>query len=55
VVTVTFAADGDKTRLTLHQAIFESVAARDAHRGGWSGALDCLAEYLVQRVEIDGR
>jgi uncharacterized protein YndB with AHSA1/START domain len=55
VVTVTFAADGDKTRLTLHQAIFESFAARDAHRGGWSGALDCLAEYLVPRAEIDGR
>jgi uncharacterized protein YndB with AHSA1/START domain len=54
-VTVTFAADGVKTRLTLHQAIFESVAARDAHRGGWSGALDCLAEYLVPRAEIDGR
>jgi len=36
-----------KTRLTLHQAVFESVTARDAHDGGWSTALDCLAEYLA--------
>jgi uncharacterized protein YndB with AHSA1/START domain len=48
LITVTFADDGDKTRLTLHQAFFESVTARDSHRGGWTSALDCLAEYLAQ-------
>jgi len=34
-------------QLTLHQAIFESVTARNDHRGGWDSALDCLAEYLA--------
>jgi uncharacterized protein YndB with AHSA1/START domain len=47
LVTVTFADHGAKTLLTLRQALFESVTARDEHRGGWSSALDCLAEYLA--------
>jgi uncharacterized protein YndB with AHSA1/START domain len=47
LITITFADKGAKTRLTLHQSIFESVGARDAHRGGWDSSLDCLAEYLA--------
>jgi uncharacterized protein YndB with AHSA1/START domain len=47
VLTVTLEAVGAKTRLTLHQAIFESEAARDLHNQGWSGALDRLAEYVA--------
>ena len=47
LITVTFADHGGKTRLTFHQASFESVTARDAHRGGWNSALDCLEEYLA--------
>jgi uncharacterized protein YndB with AHSA1/START domain len=47
LVTVTFAEQGGKTKLTLHQAVFESVTARDAHETGWTSALDCLAEYLA--------
>jgi uncharacterized protein YndB with AHSA1/START domain len=47
LVTVTFADHGGKTLLTLRQALFESVTARDEHQGGWSTALDCLAEYLA--------
>ncbi|HEY6421173.1 MAG TPA: SRPBCC domain-containing protein [Candidatus Binataceae bacterium] len=47
LVTLTFAEHGGKTKLTLHQATFESVTARDAHRGGWTTALDCLAEYVA--------
>ncbi len=47
VLTVTFEEYGDKTKLTLHQAVFESVTARDEHRGGWNSALDCLSEYLA--------
>jgi uncharacterized protein YndB with AHSA1/START domain len=54
-VTVTFAADGEKTKLTLRQELFETVADRNAHQSGWSGALDCLAEYLAQRAEIYAR
>jgi uncharacterized protein YndB with AHSA1/START domain len=46
LVTVTFVDHGEKTKLTLHQAIFESIKDRDAHQGGWSSALDCLTEYL---------
>jgi uncharacterized protein YndB with AHSA1/START domain len=48
LLTLTFADRGGKTLLTLHQAVFESVTARDAHIGGWTSALDCLAEYLAQ-------
>jgi len=47
VVTVSFAKCGAKTKLTLHQAVFETVTARDLHHGGWASALDCLAEYLA--------
>jgi uncharacterized protein YndB with AHSA1/START domain len=48
LVTVTFAEEGARTRLTLHQAIFESVESRDSHEGGWSESLDMLAEYLAE-------
>jgi uncharacterized protein YndB with AHSA1/START domain len=47
VVRLTFEEVGGKTRLTLHQTGFESVNARDLHRGGWSSSFDCLAEYLA--------
>jgi len=36
-----------KTRLTLRQALFESIAARDLHRGGWTECLERFAEYLA--------
>jgi uncharacterized protein YndB with AHSA1/START domain len=45
-VTVTFTDLGGKTRLTLHQVGFESVLAREAHRGGWTSCLERLAEHL---------
>jgi len=47
LLTITLEDHEGKTRLTLHQAIFESVTARDQHRGGWSSSLDRLAEYLA--------
>jgi uncharacterized protein YndB with AHSA1/START domain len=47
LITVTFADHGEKTKLTLRQANFESVTARNEHQGGWNSALDCLAEYLA--------
>ena len=47
LLTVTFEEHNGKTKLTLHQAVFESVTARDAHRGGWTSSLECLAEYLA--------
>ncbi|MGZ3511185.1 MAG: SRPBCC domain-containing protein [Candidatus Binataceae bacterium] len=48
LLTVTLDERGAKTRLTLHQAGFESVTARDAHNGGWSSSLERLAEYLAK-------
>lgn len=48
LVTVTFEDRGGKTRLTLRQAIFESVKECDAHRGGWNSSLDRLVEYLTK-------
>jgi uncharacterized protein YndB with AHSA1/START domain len=47
LLTVTFADLGGRTKLILHQSIFESVSARDAHRGGWASSLERLAEYLA--------
>jgi uncharacterized protein YndB with AHSA1/START domain len=46
-LTLLFEDLGGKTRLTLHNAIFESTTARDLHNGGWTSSLDCLAEYLA--------
>ncbi len=46
-LTLLFEDVAGKTRLTLHNAVFESVTARDLHQGGWTSALDCLAEYLA--------
>jgi uncharacterized protein YndB with AHSA1/START domain len=48
LVTVTFEDRAGKTKLTLHQAIFESVKDCDAHRGGWNSSLDRLVEHLAK-------
>jgi uncharacterized protein YndB with AHSA1/START domain len=48
LLTVTFEELDGKTKLTLHQAGFESITARDAHRGGWNSSLDRLAEYVTK-------
>lgn len=37
---------GGKTRLTLHQAFFDSAGSRDGHEEGWSESLEKLTEYL---------
>ena len=47
LVTVTFAEHGGKTKLTLHQAGFASVEARDGHKGGWTSCLERFAKYLA--------
>lgn len=47
LVTVTFAELGSRTRLTLHHGLFESVAARNSHEGGWTSCLERFAEYLA--------
>ena len=40
-------AQGEKTRLTLHQAVFESETARDAHEGGWTQCFERLVAYVA--------
>ena len=47
LVTVTFAERGDKTELTLHQAVFETVEWCEEHRRGWTSTLQRFAEYLA--------
>jgi uncharacterized protein YndB with AHSA1/START domain len=46
-VTVTFAEDGDRTRLTFRQEGFASVAMRDGHRDGWSSSFARLADTAI--------
>lgn len=47
LMTVTFADENGKTKLTLRQAGFESDDARELHREGWTSTLECLGEYLA--------
>jgi len=47
LVTVTFAERGGKTELTLRQAVFATVAARDDHYTGWASYLERFAKYLA--------
>jgi len=47
LLTLTFTALGGKTRVTLHQAVFDSPYACDQHRDGWMSSLDGLDEYLA--------
>jgi uncharacterized protein YndB with AHSA1/START domain len=49
LITVTFKEEGGKTSLTFHQAIFESITARDAHHYGWTSTFDRLTKYLLAR------
>ena len=48
VTTLTFEEHGGKTKLSLRTVGFESVTARNAHRGGWNSSLDMLEEYLAK-------
>jgi len=50
LVTVTFGdsgQDGDRTRLTFHQALFETEGTRNSHEEGWWECLDSLAAHLA--------
>jgi uncharacterized protein YndB with AHSA1/START domain len=54
LVTVTFAELGTKTKLTLHQATFENISARDSHQVGWTSCLERFAEYLAGSYRYKG-
>jgi uncharacterized protein YndB with AHSA1/START domain len=47
IVTVTFEDLGARTRLTLHQAFFETERTRNEHVAGWASCLERLAEYMA--------
>lgn len=46
-VTLTFAPEGDRTRVTLTHVRFVDEASRDQHIGGWTGILDAMAQALA--------
>jgi uncharacterized protein YndB with AHSA1/START domain len=48
MVTVQFADEDGKTKLTFEQKPFKSVEARDAHKGGWTECLERLAEHMAK-------
>lgn len=48
VLTLTLEDQQGKTRLTLHQGVFDSEQNREAHSRGWSDALDRIGEYLAR-------
>jgi uncharacterized protein YndB with AHSA1/START domain len=46
LVTITFADEHGKTRMTLRQAPFQSTGERDGHGEGWNSSFDRLADHL---------
>ena len=54
LVTLTFADEGGKTRMTFRQTPFQSAEERDGHRGGWTSSFDRLEEY-VAHIQDDPR
>jgi uncharacterized protein YndB with AHSA1/START domain len=48
LVTVTFAEQAGKTKLTLRHAIPEAVKEREDTQTGWTQMFDRLANYLAK-------
>jgi uncharacterized protein YndB with AHSA1/START domain len=48
LVTVTFAAESGKTRMTFVQTPFASVESRDSHTEGWSECFERLGAYIAK-------
>ena len=46
LITITFAARGNKTDMVFRQGVFTSVEDRNGHEGGWNQSFDRLAAYL---------
>ena len=49
LVTVLFAAHGNKTEMTFKQEGFESKEDKDGHEDGWNQTFDRLATYLKKK------
>ncbi len=48
IVTVTFEAVGNKTRMTFTQTGFASDESRDGHDGGWTECFELLNDLLAE-------
>jgi uncharacterized protein YndB with AHSA1/START domain len=46
ILTVTLEEQAGKTKMILHQAVFDTIANCEAHQSGWNEAMARLAEYL---------
>jgi len=46
-VEVTFMADGDATRMTLRQSVFDEPAQNTSHAQGWNSSFVCLEAELA--------
>jgi uncharacterized protein YndB with AHSA1/START domain len=46
LITITFAARGNKTDMVFRQGVFTSVEDRDGHEGGWNQSFDRFVAYL---------
>jgi len=51
LTTVTFAEHGGKTRLTVKQTVPTEPYAR-GQKQGWTESLECLAEYLTEKMKM---
>lgn len=47
LVTVTFAPEGEGTRLVFRQLPFRSAEQRDSHESGWGECLDRLVSHVA--------
>jgi uncharacterized protein YndB with AHSA1/START domain len=47
LITVTFEALGAKTRLTLHQGVFDEAANCQSHVIGWTSCLERFGNYMT--------
>jgi uncharacterized protein YndB with AHSA1/START domain len=54
LTTITFAEHGNKTKLTLHQAVFATVEACNDHHRGWTSCLQRFADYMTDDENAPG-
>jgi uncharacterized protein YndB with AHSA1/START domain len=48
LISITLIEHEGKTTMTFRQSVFDTMARRDSHRGGWSGSFDRLEEALAK-------
>jgi uncharacterized protein YndB with AHSA1/START domain len=48
LVTITFADEGEKTRMVFRQSALPSIEARNDHQAGWNSSFDRLNDHLAK-------